>query len=200
MTLRRDCARRRFPVAAAAWIVAALAGAPARASEASVGGPDLDWSGPWAGVLASAGRVGAAGGLGGFAFGYAAQFDRIVVGVDGDLSAGSLDGRRLGGRYDVEAFGAIRARVGYAFGRFVAYGAAGVAFAPAEFARGGAQDRVWQSGFTVGAGVDVAIATNLSARAEYLYIDLDRRGFDAGGDAAIGSSGSLARLGLNYRF
>lgn len=198
MISRRNRARDGFLALAAATF--ALSAAPAGAADLPTGGSDLDWSGPWAGFLASAGRVGESGALGGVALGYAVQFDRIVLGVDGDFSAGGLDGRRLGGRYDVNAFGAIRARVGYAFGRFVAYGAAGVAFASTEFARGGAQDKVWQSGFAVGGGIDVAITGSLSARAEYLYVDLDRRSLDAGGEAAIGPSGSLARLGLNYRF
>lgn len=158
------------------------------------------WSGPWIGVLRAAGRIGGEGALGGVALGYAAQFDRIVVGIDGDVSGGGLDARRLGGRYDLEAFGAIRARVGYAFDRFVAFGTAGVAFASAEFARSGERDRQTHVGWTVGAGIDVAITERLSARAEYLYVDLDTQSFGAGGDAAIGPSGSLARLGLNYRF
>ncbi|MFC3694761.1 outer membrane protein [Chenggangzhangella methanolivorans] len=172
---------------------------PAAAADLSEAAADR-WTGPWVGVIVGAGDLGGSGALGGVAGGYAAQFDNLVIGAEGEVSFGGLDGRRLGGRYEVEAFGAIRARVGYAFDRFVAFGTAGVAFASAEFARGGERDRRTQLGWTVGGGVEVAITGALSARAEYLYVDLDRDGFDVPGGASIGPSGGLARFGLNYRF
>ena len=172
--------------------------APAMAADVGEGDGSARWSGPWAGVLASVGDIGGSGALGGVAGGYALQFDKLVVGVDGDVSFGGLDGRRLGGRYEIEALGAIRARVGYAFDRFVVFGTAGAAFASAEFARRGDRDRELQVGWTVGGGIDVAITGSLSARAEYLYVDLDRDDFDGG--VSLGPSGGLARLGLNYRF
>lgn len=185
-----------------ALAIAVAAAAPVRAADLAAGDatPAYDWSGPWIGVLGAAGRIGGDGALAGVAGGYAAQFDRAVIGLDGDLAGGGLDGRRLGGRYEIEAFGAIRARVGYAFDRFVAFGTAGVAFASAEFARAGERDRKLQAGWTVGGGLDVALADDLSARAEYLYVDLDRDGFEAGGGASLGPAGGLARVGLNYRF
>lgn len=173
--------------------------APAAAADLSGEDAGPRWTGPWAGALLSAGRLEGSGALGGVAGGYAVQFDHLVVGAEGDLSFGGLDARRLGGRYEVEAFGAIRARIGYAFDRFVAFGTAGVAFASAEFARAGERDREIQVGWTVGGGIEVAITGALSARAEYLYVDLDRSGLEAGG-VGLGASGGLARLGLNYRF
>lgn len=172
-------------------------GEPARALEAERA---IDWSGPWIGALGSAGRLGGAGALGGVAGGYDMQFERIVVGVDADFSAGDLDARRAGGHYEIEALGAIRARVGYAFDRFVAFGAAGFAFAPTEFARAGDRDRELSLGWTLGAGVDVAITGSLAVRAEYIHVDLDRRRPDASGRRAPGPAGGVARLGLNYRF
>lgn len=171
--------------------------APVEAADLVGGEAEPRWSGPWAGALVWAGRLGGSGALGGVAGGYAVQFDEIVVGAEGDVSFGGLDARRLVGRYEIEAFGAIRARIGYAFDRFVVFGAGGLAFASAEFANAGARDRETQFGWTLGGGVDVAITGSLSARAEYLYVDLDRESF---GGAAIGPSGGLARLGLNYRF
>lgn len=181
-------------------VVALVASARAADVGEARSGGGLDWSGPWIGALGSGGRIGGEGALGGVAVGYAAQFDDVVLGIDGDVSGGGLDMRRLGGRYEIEAIGAIRARIGYAFGRFVAYGAAGVAFASAEFARAGERDDAVHIGWTVGAGVDIALTERLGARVEYLYVDLDRRSFDAGGGASFGPSGGVARLGLNYRF
>ena len=88
----------------------------------------------------------------------------------------------------------------YAFDRFVLVGTGGLAFASADYARAGERDRKVMFGWSLGGGLDVALTERLSARAEYLYVDLDRRGFDAGGLAPIGASGGLARLGVNYRF
>lgn len=189
---------RLFPfVLAASLLVACVA----RAADPAVDTDGaLDWSGPWAGFLGAAGKLGGNGALGGVSAGYAAQFDRIVIGVEGDIAGGSLNARRLGGRFEIEALGAIRARVGYAFDRFVVFGAGGLAFASTEFVRAGERDRKLQAGWTVGGGLDVALTRDLSLRAEYVYVDLDRDGFDAGGGASIGPAGGLARLGLNYRF
>jgi outer membrane immunogenic protein len=183
-----------IPFRSLTFLALALAAAPAQAADVALPESDaLDWSGPWVGVLGGAGRIGGDGGLGGVAAGHALQFEQIVVGVEGDVSGAALDARRLGGRYEIKAFGTIRARIGYAFDRFVAYGSAGVAFASAEF---GGDDRL-QIGWTAGAGFDVALTTRLSARAEWLYVDLDRKDF-AG--VSLGPAGGLARLGLNYRF
>jgi outer membrane immunogenic protein len=170
----------------------ALATAPAQAADLATESA-FDWSGPWIGLLGSAGRIGGDGALIGVAGGYDLQFDELVIGIDGDVSGGGLDARRAGGRYEVEAFGAIRARIGYAFGRFVAYGAAGVAFASAEFAG----DDAMQVGWTAGGGLDFALTERVSLRAEYLYVDLDRRDLKG---VSFGPSGSLGRIGLNYRF
>ncbi|MDR4307380.1 porin family protein [Chelatococcus sambhunathii] len=174
--------------------------APARAADMGETDVGVDWSGPWVGVLGSAGRIGGDGASLGVAAGYSAQFDRIVIGLDGDISGGSLDARRLGGRFEVDAAGGIRARVGYAFDRFVLFGTGGLAFASADYVRGGERDRKVMFGWSLGGGLDIALTERLSARAEYLYVDLDRRGFDAGGLALIGATGGLARLGVNYRF
>ena len=174
--------------------------AQARAADMSETGDAVDWSGPWVGVLGSAGRIGGDGAMLGVAGGYVVQFDQIVIGIDGDVSGGSLDARRFGGRFELDAAGGIRARVGYAFDRFVLFGTGGLAFASADYARAGDRDRKVMFGWSVGGGLDVALTERLSARAEYLYVDLDRRGFDSGGLSLIGASGGLARVGVNYRF
>lgn len=184
-----------FCAAAACMALAA----PVRADDAS-DAQATAWSGPWIGALGSAGRLHGDGALGGVSGGYDVQFDRIVAGLDADFSAGDLDARRAGGRYGIEALGAIRARVGYAFDRFVAFGAGGFAFASTEFARGGDRDQKWSLGWTLGAGVDVAITGSVGLRAEYVHVELDRRAFDAGGRVRRGASGGLARLGVHYRF
>ncbi|HEY0293554.1 MAG TPA: hypothetical protein VGC51_14665, partial [Hansschlegelia sp.] len=91
-------------------------------------------------------------------------FDRIVLGVDGDVVGGGLDARLAGA--DVAPFSGIEARIGYAFDRFVAYGAAGVAFASDGFAR--TRERATAAGWLVGGGVETALFASVAAKAEDL--------------------------------
>ena len=51
----------------------------------------------------------------------------------------------------------------------------------------------------IGAGVEVALNTNWSARAEYLYVDLSERSYSLTG-TNNGFERSLLRFGVNYRF
>jgi outer membrane immunogenic protein len=61
------------------------------------------------------------------------------------------------------------------------------------------------AGWTVGAGLEFAIAGHWSAKAEYLYVDLGK--FNCGASCAAGVTSdnvsfttSLVRAGVNYRF
>ncbi|GLK67811.1 outer membrane protein [Hansschlegelia plantiphila] len=125
-------------------------------------------------------------------------FDRIVLGVDGDVVGGGLDARLVGAGADVTPFSGIEARIGYAFDRFVAYGAAGVAFASDGFAR--TRERATAAGWSVGGGVETALFAGVAVKAEYLYVDLDRRSLDQSGDISLTPAGGQFRAGLNYRF
>ncbi|MFD1704369.1 outer membrane protein [Methylopila henanensis] len=178
---------------------AALA-SPAQAVDVTGADEAFDWTGFRVGAIGGYGRIGEAGPLIGASVGYDWRFDDVIVGVEGDLSGGGVDGRREGGRYGIDLFGTIRARVGYAFDRFVVYGAAGAAFASADYARDGARDSELHTGWTIGAGVETHLFGALTARAEFIYVDLDRRSFDVGQAVGFNPDGGQVRLGLNYRF
>lgn len=125
-------------------------------------------------------------------------FDRIVVGIDGGTLGGGADARFVDSPRDGPAFPAIEARIGYAFGRFVAYGAAGVASASAEFARSGQARSA--AGWSLGGGLEAQLFGGVTARLEYLYVDLDRRSLEANDEISLSPAGSQLRAGLNYRF
>ena len=55
------------------------------------------------------------------------------------------------------------------------------------------------AGWAGGAGVEVALMGNWTARAEYLYVDLNDRSFVLTG-TNHGIESSLLRIGVNYRF
>jgi len=130
----------------------------------------------------------------------------------------------------VDYFGTIRARLGYAFDRFLPYITGGLAygkFGYSETFRSTYVDWVgipWDGsysssksttkwGWTIGAGAEYALTDNWSIRAEYLYVHLGKMDYaflvpnlDTWGaqkDVRFGSiDGNFhtTRVGVNYRF
>ena len=165
-------------------------------------------------------------GTSGFAFGGTLganyQVGSLVFGVEGDgdwadaSGFGTFTATSLcaGGCLTTDSWLATaRGRVGYAFDRFLAYGTAGAAFGDirANFSNDPASGAT-KSGWTAGAGVEVALDRNWSAKAEYLFVDLgngscttDCAIANADGTAMIPNVAlkfdeSIVRAGLNYRF
>ena len=157
---------------------------PAPAVAAPV--PSFTWTGPYIGAQVGYGwgnsktagfsRPDPKGWLiGGYA-GYNVEINGLVAGVETDFNWSNQDDRRtIGGarvKSDVNWAGATRGRIGYAFDRFLVYGAAGVAYADREISvRGAGKSSKTAIGWTVGGGVDTAITENVVARAEYRYTD-----------------------------
>ena len=55
-----------------------------------------------------------------------------------------------------------------------------------------------KAGWTLGGGLEAALAGPWTAKVEYLYVDLGRGGSVAGSDASLRAN--VVRAGLNYRF
>ncbi len=109
----------------------------------------------------------------------------------------------------LEYLGTLRGRFGYSFGGWMPYVTGGLAWASTRFSRTdlttGNEDATpgqWRMGFTVGGGLDYALAPRWSTRLEYLYTNLGIRGFGFASPAAYTSQYDLHefRLGLNYHF
>jgi outer membrane immunogenic protein len=157
--------------------------------------------------------------VGGFA-GYSFQFpNRVVAGVEVDanytnLSAGSSIAHANStavttntGDVRVNAVGTVRARIGYAFDRFLPYATGGFAWARSRLDYSQTQLRVGRffndmteshdtklrAGWTVGAGLEYGFAQRWSARIEYLYLDFGTATYPA---IALPSAGGIA-LDLN---
>lgn len=118
-------------------------------------------------------------------------------------------------------FGTARARLGYASDRVLVYATGGLAYgqvqssflgtittgntAGTSYAGSSSPTRI---GWTVGGGVEAAVAGNWSIKAEYLYVDLGKFSYNAlyipnpsfpwGVD--VTAREHVARIGLNYRF
>ncbi|MGU3496616.1 outer membrane protein [Xanthobacteraceae bacterium A53D] len=149
--------------------------------------------------------------------GYNYQFaNNVVLGLEADISwtgiggggnyiaAGPLFGTTssLGG--DLDYYGTIRARLGYAFDRWLPYVTGGAAWGHVNNGTFYGQDTSSTNwGWTVGAGVEYAITNNFTARLEYLYIDLDGNKYSdvfTGDSLSTSLDMSVLRVGVNYKF
>ena len=135
------------------------------------------WRGLYGGVhLGNADTGGDNGFVGGVQLGYNWQTQRIVYGVEGDIS--------LSGAHSIDWLASLRGRVGYLIQpRVLVYGTAGLGLV-----NGGGTD----AGFVYGLGVEGKLTRTMSARLEYLAYDTDN---------AHGHSDTVGviRAGLNIK-
>jgi outer membrane immunogenic protein len=147
--------------------------------------------------------------------------NNIVLGYESDFSYADVSSNNNGGwggaglRSRLRWFGTERARIGYAFGRFLPYVTGGLAYG--QLFTGGVENvggflfptsaSKWQAGWTVGGGLEYAALDNISVKAEYLYSSL--QGTNGNGLAfpaayrtfqGNGFDTHMARVGVNYQF
>lgn len=104
-----------------------------------------------------------------------------VFGVDAsinyDWARGEVTGAPAGTFGEVDWKGFFRGRLGYAWDRFLVYGTAGGAVAPLKSVGTVESDVQTKLGWTVGAGVEVAVTNNVVARLDYSYANFGSYGF-----------------------
>ena len=160
------------------------------------------------------------GAVGGLMLGYMGQNGPVVGALEADIGATSVSessafstfGVTVTGRTQLDWFGTIRGRAGYLVTPDVLlYGAGGFAFGRVSdritvTAPGAAltlEEDNWHWGWTIGAGIEAALAPNWLVRAEYLYYDLGKKRYWASlipPGAEIGLRGHVGRVAANYRF
>jgi outer membrane immunogenic protein len=160
------------------------------------------------------------GGFGGGQIGYNFQSGSFVYGLETDFQGSgigdrvtgiSANGNSFSSREDVDWFGTVRGRIGFAAGNTLFYGTGG-------FAYGDVRERAFdnsaalgnnstQTGWVAGCGIEYKISPAWSLKGEYQYIDLGSEklsGTDALGSAVttnnLDTTMHTVRLGLNYRF
>ena len=147
------------------------------------------------------------GGFAGVYAGYNYQWNSIVVGIEGDINKAwineEFDFAGDDAEVELEWFGSVRGRVGYAWDRTLFFGTAGVAFAHVEYELGDLDfdDEEDFVGWTAGLGVEHAFTDNLLARAEYRYYDFGSEEFgddDVSGDLDLDMH--TVSVGLAYKF
>lgn len=142
------------------------------------------------------------GGVIGLTGGYNYQFSpNMVIGAETDIAFSNADTSRPAGKFESDYIGTLRARLGYSVGNVMFYGTAGAAYGKGELSVGGLTSDQTHWGWTIGAGVEAMLTQNVSAKFEYLYVDLSDRNYATiGGPVNVGYTTNLLRGGVNYRF
>jgi outer membrane immunogenic protein len=151
----------------------------------------------------SSGSFNTAGGLIGGTLGYNYQMDQVVLGLEGDIGWSNIGGSGTCAGVSCSVrnnwLGTVRGRLGYAIDRVMPYVTGGAAFGNIKTSVAGFSDsNTTKTGWTVGGGIEAAIAGPWTAKVEYLYVDLGRGGSVLGSDASFKTN--IVRAGLNYRF
>jgi outer membrane immunogenic protein len=180
--------------------------------------PAYSWTGLYIGVNGgggfgrstwdTTGGFDTSGGLVGGTLGYNFQYGQAVLGVEGDIDWSGIGGSTSTGCPAGCSTGdswlsTVRGRLGWATGRLLPYVTGGAAFGNINATTAGLTTTTTNAGWTVGAGLEFAIAGNWSAKAEYLYVNLGSFNCGLNCGAAtdnVSFSTNLIRGGINYRF
>lgn len=140
-----------------------------------------------------------------------------MIGLEGDISfpnflddddlvsSRQTSGGSVAERLDL--FGRARGRLGYAFDRWLVYGAGGFAWSLGRFIQSPGAMKVedaslhFRPGWTMGAGLEFAFAPRWSARIEYVYDRLESAGATFASGTSTESTMALhgVRLALGWR-
>lgn len=159
----------------------------------------------------------ASGAIIGGQLGYNYQTGPYVFGVEGELGTGFLFSQArcvLNAisicSTDTDLLATLTARLGYATGNVLVYGKAGAALANNSYTLSGAflpgqfTGSQVMTGWTLGAGVEVALTPQVSAKLEYSYLDFAdadaplQNGFYST-SVPVSQSAQMVKLGLNWR-
>ena len=167
----------------------------------------FNWTGFYAGVhggygWGSAGGLSPDGFVGGAQLGYNYQFaPNGVVGIEGDITGTVNHNSSAGVKFGTDYIGTIRGRAGYTMDRVMFYVTGGAAYGRGDLEIAGLSNDQFHWGWTLGGGVEAMITPNVSARLEYLYVDLAKETYQSVlGPTNIGVTSSIVRGGVNYRF
>jgi outer membrane immunogenic protein len=202
-------------------------------------GPVLyNWSGFYVGVQGggawgdsiqtftggSTARFNISGGEGGGTLGYNWQgvwHPHLVLGIEADFSGSNIKGSGVSSATyncgpncstNVDSFGTVRGRLGYAWNNVLLYGTGGLAYGDIESNLGGAGGATvsnWRTGWSAGAGAEYGIARNWSAKLEWDYVDFDNFQWINANKGNVSCAGihcstdakfSVVRAGVNYHF
>lgn len=131
--------------------------------------------------------------------------EALVAGVVGDIAWSDLSGDVAddGSSFDADWTGSIRGRLGFDGGAFLPYLTAGVAFANGTLTdvTNSLEDSQTHIGWTFGAGVEYALADNISLDLLYRFTDYGSQDYDLSPDTvSTNVTTSVITAGLNFSF
>jgi outer membrane immunogenic protein len=146
----------------------------------------------------------------------------LVVGIEGDIQGGGMSGSStatdsagdsIRSSESVDYYGTIRGRVGYILAEALIYGTGGFAYGDVKHSLNLSDNRATtsalsrsdiQAGYAAGGGIEYKFTSSLSAKIEYLHIDLGSISlagyFYQPFHASFDTRFDTVRLGLNYHF
>ena len=137
--------------------------------------------------------------VGGLQLGYNWQTGQFVFGAETDAQLTGADDSWGALKYSIPWFGTLRGRAGFAVNNMLFYGTGGLAYGSGRIEAVGATETHSHFGWTAGVGMEVGLAPNWSAKAEYLFINLADEHYALSGlDHDFASN--LFRFGFNFRF
>jgi len=155
------------------------------------------------------------GGLIGGTFGLQFQvMTNLVFGIEGDWDYARIDGTLFAPGVcagalcftNLQSFGTARARVGYAWDRWLVYGTGGVPWGKIN----AGQDSCvpiqicgtrGHTGWTAGAGVEAFVWPKVSVKVEYLYADFGEQPlYNPGTTIKVLEKQNIVRAGVKYHF
>jgi outer membrane immunogenic protein len=150
------------------------------------------------------------GGLAGGTIGYNYQLGQAVLGVEGDIDWSNIKGSTNTGicagttcNTRNSWLSTARGRIGYAFDRYMPFVTGGAAFGDikSDIAWLGSETKT-RTGWTLGGGLEAAIAGPWTAKVEYLYVDLGKGDCNTvcGIPTDVDFKAHVVRAGVNYRF
>lgn len=153
----------------------------------------------WADVTSSGASP--SGFLGGVQAGYSWQYGQFVFGGETDIQASGANDTFAPWKFSNPWFGTFRVRAGMTAGNALFYGTVGLAYGTLTLHN--TLTSVSEShtgiGWTGGFGAELPLMANWTAKAEYLYVDLDSSAYTLNG-TSHGLSSNVLRVGVNYRF
>jgi outer membrane immunogenic protein len=171
---------------------------------------DSSWSDP---VFGNTGNFSVNGGMVGATLGFNYQISQFVIGLEGDGDWANLKGTSfsaaatcgVGCTTESDWLATIRARGGFAVDRFLIFTTGGAAFGDIKAAAGALPwSTTTQTGWTAGAGVEYAFTDFLTAKVEYLYVDLGSASCGtancAGSTTTVKLDENVIRAGVNFKF
>ena len=186
-------------------------------TKAPIYAPIYNWTGAYVGINGgggwgrsdtsapfASGSFDTSGAVVGGTIGYNYQMGQTVFGLEGDVDWSNVRGSSTcGAGFSCETknswLATARGRIGYAFDRVMPYVTGGLAVGDIKSSVSGlGSSTQTKAGWTLGGGVEAAIAGPWTAKVEYLYADLGRGSSILGSDTKFNTS--LVRAGVNYRF